>query len=98
MDGFVRFAVTGTIMAPGGRERNRQMRVRSGLLALALCIAANVQADERLAALLAGTEVTPPLSGLQVSLVEAGAAGEGFSYALLSSEAGTPSPRSGSRR
>lgn len=56
------------------------MRVRSALLGLTLCIAASAQADEKLAALLAGTEVTPPLSGLQVSLVEGGAEGEGFSY------------------
>ena len=56
------------------------MRVRSGLLGLMLCVAATAQADEGLAVLVAGTEVTPPLSGLQVSLLEGGAAGESFSY------------------
>ena len=55
-----------------------------------LFVGSRAHADERLIALLAGTEVTPPISGLQVALIEKGRVSWLFAEGLVGDRRGRP--------
>ncbi|MEA3643685.1 MAG: hypothetical protein VBE63_27710, partial [Lamprobacter sp.] len=62
------------------------------LTLLLMAITCAAQADSALAKLLAGAEFTPPLSGLQVSLLDGGEAAESLAYGFAQLNAEGPMP------
>lgn len=70
----------------------RRLGVSGAVLIIALGLAGAARGDTLLKDLTEGTYTTPALSGLQVSLMEGGRAGEGFAYGMARRERGEAVP------